>query len=97
MWVAEIASEARARKAGDFPSIRRKGHYEGCKGVNAQDTSAEPTPDLPLQIAQVLLIDVVGYPRLLVNEQIELLQASRPAGRWKRAGRFTTGDGWVAK
>src|SRR5712691_7329685 len=44
------------------------------KGVNAQDTSAEPKPDLPLEIAHVLLIDVVGYSRLLVNEQIELLQ-----------------------
>jgi hypothetical protein len=42
--------------------------------VNAQDTSAEPAPDLPLEIAHVLLIDVVGYSRLLVNEQIELLQ-----------------------
>ena len=42
--------------------------------VNAQDTSAEPTPDLQLEIAHLLLIDVVGYSRLLVNEQIELLQ-----------------------
>src|SRR5438093_8592444 len=42
--------------------------------VNAQDTSAEPKPDLPLEIAHVLLIDVVGYSRLLVNEQIEFLQ-----------------------
>jgi TolB-like protein/class 3 adenylate cyclase/Tfp pilus assembly protein PilF len=42
--------------------------------VNAQDTSAEPTPDLPLEIAHILLIDVVGYSKLLVNEQIELLQ-----------------------
>jgi TolB-like protein/class 3 adenylate cyclase/Tfp pilus assembly protein PilF len=42
--------------------------------MNAQDTSAEPKPDLPLEIAHVLLIDVVGYSRLLVNEQIELLQ-----------------------
>jgi TolB-like protein/class 3 adenylate cyclase/Tfp pilus assembly protein PilF len=42
--------------------------------VSAQDTSAEPTPDLQLQIAHVLLIDVVGYSKLLVNEQIELLQ-----------------------
>ena len=45
------------------------------KRVNAQDTSAEPKPDLPLEIAHLLLIDVVGYSRLLVNEQIELLQA----------------------
>ena len=44
------------------------------KRVNAQDTSAEPTPDLQLEIAHLLLIDVVGYSKLLVNEQIELLQ-----------------------
>ena len=36
--------------------------------------SAEPTPDLQLEIAYILLIDVVGYSKLLVNEQIELLQ-----------------------
>jgi TolB-like protein/class 3 adenylate cyclase/Tfp pilus assembly protein PilF len=42
--------------------------------VNVQDTSAEPTPDLQLEIAHILLIDVVGYSKLLVNEQIELLQ-----------------------
>jgi TolB-like protein/class 3 adenylate cyclase/Flp pilus assembly protein TadD len=42
--------------------------------VNAQDSPAEPTPDLPLEIAHLLLIDVVGYSKLLVNEQIETLQ-----------------------
>src|SRR5205823_8688723 len=42
--------------------------------LNTQDTSAEIGPDLPLEIAHVLLIDVVGYSKLLVNEQIELLQ-----------------------
>jgi TolB-like protein/class 3 adenylate cyclase/Tfp pilus assembly protein PilF len=42
--------------------------------VNPQDTPAEPTPDLQLEIAYILLIDVVGYSKLLVNEQIELLQ-----------------------
>jgi len=42
--------------------------------VNAQDTSAEAKPDLPLEIAHILLIDVVGYSKLLVNEQVELLQ-----------------------
>jgi TolB-like protein/class 3 adenylate cyclase/Tfp pilus assembly protein PilF len=42
--------------------------------VNPQDTSAETKPDLPLEIAHLLLIDVVGYSKLLVNEQIELLQ-----------------------
>ena len=44
------------------------------KSVNPQDTSAETKPDLQLEIAHVLLIDVVGYSKLLVNEQIELLQ-----------------------
>ena len=42
--------------------------------MNAQDTSAELTPDLQLEIAHLLLIDVVGYSKLLVNEQIDLLQ-----------------------
>jgi TolB-like protein/class 3 adenylate cyclase len=42
--------------------------------VNAQDRPAESTLDLPLEIAHILLIDVVGYSKLLVNEQIELLQ-----------------------
>src|SRR5437773_1745125 len=42
--------------------------------MNAQDTSAEPKADLPLEIAHLLSIDVVGYSKLLVNQQIELLQ-----------------------
>jgi class 3 adenylate cyclase len=42
--------------------------------VNAQDTSADSSPDLQLEIAHILLVDVVGYSKLLVNEQIELLQ-----------------------
>jgi TolB-like protein/class 3 adenylate cyclase/Tfp pilus assembly protein PilF len=42
--------------------------------VNPQDSPAEPTPDLQLEIAHLLLMDVVGYSKLLVNEQIELLQ-----------------------
>jgi serine/threonine-protein kinase len=42
--------------------------------VNAQNTSAEPPSDLQLEIAHLLLIDVVGYSKLLVNQQIELLQ-----------------------
>src|SRR4029077_2442453 len=38
------------------------------------DRSVEPKSDLELEIAHLLLIDVVGYSKLLVNEQIELLQ-----------------------
>jgi hypothetical protein len=39
-----------------------------------QDISPELEPDLPIEIAHLLLIDVVDYSKLLVNEQIELLQ-----------------------
>jgi class 3 adenylate cyclase len=71
--------------------------------VNAQDRSAEPTPDLQLEIAHLLLIDVVGYLKLLVNEQIEALQqlnqivrntkcfrAAEASGKFIRV---STGDG----
>ena len=33
-----------------------------------------PQPDLQLEIAHLLLIDIVGYSKLLVNEQIEAVQ-----------------------
>jgi hypothetical protein len=42
--------------------------------LNTQNTSGGTTPDLPLEIAHLLLVDVAGYSKLLVNEQIELLQ-----------------------
>jgi TolB-like protein/class 3 adenylate cyclase/Tfp pilus assembly protein PilF len=71
--------------------------------VNAQDTPAEQTPDLQLEIAHLLLIDVVGYSKLLVNEQIELLQELnrivRETERFRAAEasdkliRVPTGDG----
>jgi serine/threonine-protein kinase len=34
----------------------------------------EQQPDLQLEIAHLLLIDIVGYSKLLVNEQIEVVQ-----------------------
>jgi TolB-like protein/Tfp pilus assembly protein PilF len=43
--------------------------------------SPEQKPDLELEIGHLLLIDVVGYSRLLVNEQIELLQKLNQAVR----------------
>ena len=42
--------------------------------MKPQDRFAETKPDLSFEIANILLIDVVGYSKLLVNEQIELLQ-----------------------
>ena len=71
--------------------------------MNAQDTPAEPTPDLQLEIAHLLFIDVVGYTKLLVNEQIELLhelnqivrntECFRSAEASGKLNRVSTGDG----
>src|SRR5205085_9755552 len=36
--------------------------------------SAELKPDLQLEIAHVLFMDVVGYSQLLINDQSEILQ-----------------------
>src|SRR5438132_4854191 len=73
------------------------------KRVNAQHTPAETKPDLQLEIAHILLIDVVGYTKLLVNEQIEVLQelnrivrsteCFRAAETKGKLIRVSTGDG----
>src|SRR5437764_9429941 len=65
--------------------------------------STEIQKEIPLEIAHVLLIDVVGYSKLLVNEQIELLQdlnqivrnteCFRAAETKGRLIRVSTGDG----
>src|SRR5438105_3916755 len=65
--------------------------------------STEIQKEIPLEIAHVLLIDVVGYSRLLVNEQIELLQdlnqivrgteCFRAAETKGKLVRMSTGDG----
>src|SRR5256886_3287412 len=39
-----------------------------------QPTPQAPQPDLQLEIAHLLLIDIVGYSKLLVNEQVETVQ-----------------------
>src|SRR5438093_3865726 len=73
------------------------------KRVKPQDTFAEIKPDLSFEIANILLIDVVGYSKLLVNEQIELLQelnrivrnteCFRAAETSGKLTRVPTGDG----
>jgi TolB-like protein/class 3 adenylate cyclase/Flp pilus assembly protein TadD len=62
-----------------------------------------PQSDLSLEIAHLLLIDVVGYSKLLVNEQIELVQqlnrivreteCFRAAESDRQLIRVPTGDG----
>ena len=71
--------------------------------MNSQNTSAGTTRDLPLEIAHILLIDVVGYSKLLVDEQIEFLkelnqivrntECFRAAERAGKLIRVQTGDG----
>src|SRR6184192_2786661 len=68
-----------------------------------EDRCMEPKSDLELQIAHVLLIDVVDYSKLLNNEQIELLQelnqivrsteCFRSAEASGKLNRVPTGDG----
>src|SRR5207244_6742062 len=47
-----------------------------CEGrrVPTLPTPQVPQPDLQLEIAHLLLIDIVDYSKLLVNEQIETVQ-----------------------
>src|ERR1051326_4990508 len=64
---------------------------------------SEPSPDLQLEIAHVLFIDIVGYSKLFLNEQHELLQeltqivrsteAFRTADTAGKLIRLPTGDG----
>src|SRR6266508_299303 len=71
--------------------------------LNTQNTSAGTRPDLSLEIAHILLIDVVGYSKLLVDDQVELLQelnrivrsteCFRAAERSGKLTRVPTGDG----
>jgi TolB-like protein/class 3 adenylate cyclase/Tfp pilus assembly protein PilF len=66
-------------------------------------TSSLPQTDLELEIAHLLLIDIVGYSKLLVNEQIETVQelgrivrsteCFRKAEAAGRLIRVPTGDG----
>jgi hypothetical protein len=73
------------------------------KRVNAPHTPAEPSPDLQLEIAHLLLLDVVGYSKLLVEEQVHLIkeltetvratECFRNAVRNGKLIRVPTGDG----
>ena len=66
-------------------------------------TPQVPQPDLQLEIAHLLLIDIVGYSKLLVNEQIESVQelgrivrsteCFQNAEKHGRLIRVPTGDG----
>jgi TolB-like protein/class 3 adenylate cyclase len=71
--------------------------------VNAADTPVELGPDLQLEIAHLLLLDIVGYSKLLVEEQVQLVkevteivratECFRNAARNGKLIRVPTGDG----
>ena len=71
--------------------------------MNAADRPAGLAPDLQLEIAHLLLLDVVGYSKLLVEEQVELIneftqivratECFRNAARNGKLIRVPTGDG----
>ena len=73
--------------------------------MSEQDLSAESKADLALEIGHLLFIDVVGYSKLLVNDQIELIkrlngivrgtETFRRAEASKKLIRLPTGDGMV--
>jgi hypothetical protein len=46
---------------------------------------AEPKSEFHFEIAHVLLIDVVGYSKLLIDEQSEVLQTLNDIGAENRA------------
>src|SRR5262245_23211595 len=100
--------EQSSTAAGLIPSeIRSTDHAKDIisayKRGESQKTLTEIKPDLPLEIAHILLIDVVGYSKLLVNEEIELLQelnrivrstkCFRAAESTGKLTRVPTGDG----
>src|SRR6266568_7136551 len=108
MWLRSAQDSCR-ENATALPLKSRKLSHNGLgtaklhKRVNAQPPSPETMPDLLLEIAHLLLIDVVGYSKLLVNEQIELMQelnqivrsteCFRTAETTGRLIRVPTGDG----
>jgi TolB-like protein/class 3 adenylate cyclase/Tfp pilus assembly protein PilF len=71
--------------------------------VNAADTPKELAPDLQLEIAHLLLLDIVAYSKLLVEEQVQLVkelteivratECFRNAARTGKLIRVPTGDG----
>jgi TolB-like protein/class 3 adenylate cyclase/Tfp pilus assembly protein PilF len=61
--------------------------------VNPQDTTA----DLQLEIAHLLLVDVVGYSKLLVNEQVELLQELKQIVRGTESFRAAEASGKLVR
>jgi TolB-like protein/class 3 adenylate cyclase len=81
----------------------RQGEVNRIASDDRPPAAGQPPAELSLEIAYILLIDVVGYSRLLVNEQIEQIQelnrtvrsteCFRAAEKSGKLVRVPTGDG----
>src|SRR5205085_10372233 len=63
-----------ARICLDLPSANVDNRRLLRNSVPTEQTPHVPSPDLELEIAHLLLIDIVGYSKYLVNEQVESVQ-----------------------
>src|SRR6266566_5257342 len=59
--------------------------------------SAEPEPHLRLQIGHVLFIDIIGYSKLLITEQSELLRRLTDVVRETEQFRFAEAEGKLVR
>src|SRR6266550_1138500 len=74
MPVAAGDALAVAPKASGTAKVR-SAEADGATGGSHVKIAERQEQDVPLEIAHFLLIDVVGYSNLLVNEEIELLKS----------------------
>ncbi len=99
LWLRGYLGSTRGKETGII-SVPKGGRLPE-EHISAEQQKQKP--DLTLEIAFLLLIDVVGYSKLLVNEQIEFLQqlnqivrsteSFRTAETSGRLIRVPTGDG----
>src|SRR5437773_12447009 len=59
--------------------------------------SAEPEPHLRLEIGHVLFIDIIGYSKLLITEQSELLRRLTNVVRETEQFRFAEAEGKLVR
>lgn len=53
--------------------------------------ATESTPDLKAEIGHVLFVDLVGYSKLLINQQSELLENLKTSSATRRR------SGWLKR
>src|SRR5437899_2750965 len=58
---------------------------------------SEPLPDVKFEIGHVLFIDIVGYSKLLINEQSEQIQTLREIARGTEQFRLAEAEGKLVR